>query len=136
MIDNYNEYSKISPLYGGSLPLMLKQIQHYSGFYLHADCDIYRDSSFGYTSFDQFLIKTNYPKEVLRDIKLAIENKQLLDISVSNVFYSNKKLFFELEESYMDCTKIYLAEDYNAIPVKYISYIEMGDYKWGSYPNL
>lgn len=135
MINSYSQYSKVSPLYGGSLPLSLEEIQHHSGFYVYPKSVIYRTSSFGYTSLDQFLIKTNYPKEILRNIKLAIEDKELLDISVSNVFYSKERLFFELEEPHMDCTRIYLDAEYNSIPVRFVSYIKMGDYTWGSYPN-
>lgn len=132
MIDSYSEYSKINPLYGGSLPLNLKEVLHHAGLTYFSEGS-YRTSSFGYTTLEQFLIKTNYPKEVVRDIKIAVQDKDLLDLKVSDVFYKDGYLHFHLIESNMDCTKIYLSRDSNKVKIRYLSYIEMGGHQWGSY---
>lgn len=130
-----NEYSSISPLYGGSLPLNLKQVLHHASMYVRYDSPYKRDSSIGYLTLEEFLIKSNYPKEVIRDIDIAIEDRPLQSVSVLNLFADSEHLYFNLRESNMDCTKIYLDFDLNKVPIKYLSYIKLGEYEWGSYLN-
>lgn len=134
MIDNYSDYSKVNPLYGGSLPLSLKEVLHHAGLSYPTETP-YRDSSFGFVTLEQFLIKTNYPKEIERDIKISVQDQEVLDLKVSDLYYSEGYLYFHLVESNMDCTRIYLRPDSNRVQIKYLAYIEMGGHQWGRYQN-
>lgn len=133
MIETYTEYSKIVPLYAGSLPLRLDEVLHHASIPFYSYSTHNRDSSFGYINLYSFLIKTNYPREVLRDMDIAVENKPVQSISCFDVYADEDSLYFNLKGSRMDCTKIYLDQDHNQVPIRYVSYIKLGDYQWGSY---
>lgn len=126
-MNNYTSF-----LYGGSLSLRLNEVLHQAQLPCLYSSQHLRDSSFGYISLEEFLIKTNYPREAMRDMDIAIEDKPLQSISAHTVYADSNYLYFYLKESRMDCTKIYLDLEQNIIPIRYLSYLSMDDKKWGT----